>query len=322
MTITGTRSSGDIGARTCRWAVILVVFSHINVGAQAIDPADEIHAAQRDERIKRFRVEVSDPESRSETLNGLYALINDEAGAHSKYLRAYAIQALGTESPVEALDFLRRLWDSPVAHPELKYIAHWAWLKVFLAHEPSLPKKEEALGQIVRRSCRWRSSVLTAVEELGDLGAKHKLGDIEQAIQRCLRPFEREQALWLARTKVEILSEEPDRIRALERALVIEDPTNGKRLNIWAVQELRKVGTQEAYDILADKALMIQQQYYTLGADGTLLGPPATVHSTPRFSWDHELYNEIAGILYGRISEEELKRRGLRIATVGRATMH
>ncbi len=87
-------------------------------------------------------------------------------------------------------------------------------------------------------------------------------------------------------------------------------------MNVWAVEELGTLGTQEAYDALIEKALAIQRKYFVLVTDGELRPGPAMEDPTSRFAWDHYIYSEIAEILYNVMSEEELSRRGLRIQAV------
>ena len=295
--------------------VVLAVTACLGLRGQAVDPVDEILAAERDKRIKAFRSQLQEPKTRKQALAGFYELIQDESGTESLLLRAKAISTLGLEKPFEAEEFLRRLWNGPEAHPKLKYVAHSAWLEVFLAQEHSVEEKTEVLREVIGRGCRWRSSIRAAIKEFGNLGAKHALNEIEQGL-RCLVPSEREEALWIAITKIELLSQEPDRFKALQKALEIEDPTTLKKVNVWAVQELGKLGSQEAYNALVERALAIQRKYFVLGADGELRLGRATRDPTSRFPWDHHIYSDIAEILHKVMSEEGLRRRGLRTKTV------
>ena len=267
---------------------------------------------------------LDDPSERAEAVTGLLAIVRNESQSRHRRARQKAITVIGERNVAEAEDFLLGLWDQDDAEPSLAGYTRAAWLKLRLHKADSVEVKLELLEPLLEADCRWLNSIQIAVDEISNLGIASKLDPVVDAIRRCEYLGEKDRALFLARTKIKLLSESATRIDALAKALDTPDLTGLQKLLLWTVNELAKIDTEESRGVLFSKAKAIQDKYYPEGRLAKLSPERERELRALRYEmWsDSDRFRAILYALRKSMSEEQIRAAGLRPELFPRPLAH
>jgi hypothetical protein len=163
-------------------------------------------------------------------------------------IRSCAFRALGSTGTPEAIEYLQNLKPRDLAPDSSQQV----WPASQIALREALMKRatnETEKIQILEEAVRSGSLATGwAVQQLCDRGSFLSLPLIEQYFRRSYsQPKQFEQLYGSCRTRIEILSRNPDRAAALGSALSVAYGFNGRDLLGWAITQLADMKSPRAY---------------------------------------------------------------------------
>ncbi len=163
--------------------------------------------------------------------------------------RACAFRAIGKTAPPEAVDFLSKLKRAvigPDGSLEMWRAAQIARNDVQLRRIADPQLKTEFLESLITRTETRDSLLAWAVDKLCDSGAIRSLPEIRQAIRRRLNGKRDEEDIRFCEGKIQVISSNPDRIKALSSVLRTESTPEYDRLQRWSIYQLADEGNATA----------------------------------------------------------------------------
>ena len=244
--------------------------------------------------------DISTPATRSEAIGKLIAIVGDQD--QDPTLRWMAADKLGDLQASEAKDMLRDLaLKLELKEPDvyLKRSTTRAYWKIVVAEQPSPDVQEELLMSLLSKFAPQPQADIVwhwAVDELANRG-------VERALPR-LANYE----IWLCKTKVDLLTKNPDRQVALSKGLATRDPNQNQKLIRWAIDELGKLDTRKSRRTLVKFALRLQRRYYTR------FGKRVEIDEKDLFGRRADsFYHQVIEILRASgMTDEQIKETGLR----------
>lgn len=257
--------------------------------------------------------DMSTPAKRSQAISKLMAIV--AAQDSDVILRRLAAAELGDLQASEAKGMLKELaLKLGLKEPDiyLKRSTTLAYWKIVVAEQPSREIQEELLMSLLSELAPQPQADVVwswAVDELANRGVERALPRMEECIRRRLASEKRiEYQTWLCKTKIDLLTKNPDRHTALAKALATTDPNQDQRLMRWAIDELGKLDTKKSRGTLVKFAVRLQRKYYTL------FGKSVDIDEKDLFGRRAGLfYNQIIEILRASgMTEKQIKATGLR----------
>ncbi len=258
--------------------------------------------------------DISTPATRSEAIGKLIAIVGDQD--QDPTLRWMAADKLGDLQASEAKDMLRDLaLKLELKEPDvyLKRSTTRAYWKIVVAEQPSPDVQEELLMSLLSKFAPQPQADIVwhwAVDELANRGVERALPRMEKCIERRIGADEKRAnyEIWLCKTKVDLLTKNPDRQVALSKGLATRDPNQNQKLIRWAIDELGKLDTRKSRRTLVKFALRLQRRYYTR------FGKRVEIDEKDLFGRRADsFYHQVIEILRASgMTDEQIKETGLR----------